>query len=124
VISASFDELKKEREEILASAMEELARFFPEVRSAQVVKSAVLKEARATFSVAPGLERFRPVQNIFEDGLFLAGDWTKTGWPSTMEGGVRSGRLAAEGILSAAGGRQSLVKADLAPTGLMRMLAR
>jgi zeta-carotene desaturase len=124
VISASFDELKKEREDILVAAMEELARFFPGVRSARVVKSAVLKEARATFSVAPGLERFRPVQNIFEDGLFLAGDWTKTGWPSTMEGGVRSGRLAAEGILSAAGGRQSLVKADLAPAGIMRMLAR
>ncbi|HEY5380673.1 MAG TPA: hydroxysqualene dehydroxylase HpnE [Acidobacteriaceae bacterium] len=124
VISASFDELRKEREEILADAMEELARFFPGVRSAQVVKSAVLKEARATFSVAPGLDRFRPVQNICEDRLFLAGDWTKTGWPSTMEGGVRSGRLAAEGILRAGGGRQSFVKADLAPTGLMRMLAR
>jgi zeta-carotene desaturase len=124
VISASFDELRKERQPILASAIEELARFFPGVRSAQVVKSAVLKEARATFSVVPGLEPFRPAQNIFEDGLFLAGDWTKTGWPSTMEGGVRSGRLAAESIMSAAGERQSFIKGDLVPTGLMRMLAR
>jgi zeta-carotene desaturase len=124
VISASFEEMRKEREEILGSSIEELAGFFPAVRSAQVVKSAVLKEARATFSVVPGLEPFRPAQNIFEDGLFLAGDWTKTGWPSTMEGGVRSGRLAAESIMSAAGERQSFIKGDLVSTGLMRMLAR
>jgi zeta-carotene desaturase len=118
VISASFAELKQTREEILAVAMEELARFFPAVRGARVVKSGILKEARATFSVVPGLDRFRPAADA-GDGLYLAGDWTRTGWPSTMEGAVRSGRLAAEAMV----GRRFLA-GNLAATGLMRLLAR
>jgi zeta-carotene desaturase len=118
VISASFAELKQTREEILAVAMEELARFFPAVRGARVVKSGMLKEARATFSVVPGLDQFRPEADA-GDGLYLAGDWTRTGWPSTMEGAVRSGRLAAEAMV---GGR--FLAGDLPATGLMRLLAR
>jgi zeta-carotene desaturase len=118
VISASFAELKQTREEILGSAMEELARFFPAVREARVVKSGILKEARATFSVVPGLDKFRPAADA-GDGLYLAGDWTRTGWPSTMEGAVRSGRLAAEAV---AGGQ--FMAADLPATGLMRLLGR
>jgi zeta-carotene desaturase len=117
VISASFAELKRSREEILGPAVEELARFFPAVRGARIVKSGILKEARATFSVVPGLDRFRPEADAGE-GLFLAGDWTRTGWPSTMEGAVRSGRLAAEGV---AGG--AFVAPDLPASGLMRLLA-
>jgi zeta-carotene desaturase len=117
VISASFAELHQTREEILAASMEELARFFPVVREAVVVKSGVLKEARATFSVTPGLDRFRPAADAAGDGLYLAGDWTRTGWPSTMEGGVRSGRLAAEAIA----GRPFLTP-DLPATGMMRWL--
>lgn len=124
VISASFEELKKTREEILGAAVEELARFFPAVRSARVVRAGVLKEARATFSVRPGLDALRPAADACGDGLFVAGDWTRSGWPSTMEGAVRSGRLAAEAVASAAGQRQGFVAADLAATGLMRMLAR
>jgi squalene-associated FAD-dependent desaturase len=117
VISASFAELHQTREEILSSAIEELARFFPSVRSATIVKSGILKEARATFSVFPGLDRFRPSQDL-GNGLYLAGDWTQTGWPSTMEGAVRSGRLAAQAIL----GRPCLTP-DLPSSGLMRFLA-
>jgi len=118
VISASFAELKKTREEILGPAVEELAWVLPAVRSARIVKSGVLKEARATFSVVPGLDRFRPAADT-GDGLYLAGDWTRTGWPSTMEGAVRSGRLAAEAV---AGGR--FVAGDLAAGGWMRWLGR
>jgi zeta-carotene desaturase len=118
VISASFAELKRSREEILGSAMEELARFFPAVREARIVKSGILKEARATFSVVPGLDRFRPAADA-GDGLFLAGDWTRTGWPSTMEGAVRSGRLAAEAMVGGA-----FVAPDLRAGGLMRLLGR
>ena len=120
VISASFAELHQGREEILGAAVEELARFFPAVRDAVIVKSGVLKEARATFSVTPGLDRFRPEADV-GDGLFLAGDWTRTDWPSTMEGGVRSGRLAAEAV---AGGTQKFLSADLPASGLMRWLSR
>lgn len=122
-VSGSFAELRRGREEILAESLRELALFFPAVRGAKVVKSGVLKEARATFSVAPGLDRFRPAANAVGGGLYLAGDWTKTGWPSTMEGAVRSGRLAAEAVVRDAGGSETFVAPDLPPTGWMRFLA-
>jgi len=117
VISASFAELHHTREQILSSALEELASFFPAVRKAKVLKSGILKEARATFSVVPGLDKYRPLQDA-GDNLYLAGDWTRTGWPSTMEGAARSGRLAAEAILP----HQTFLAADLPATGLMRWL--
>ncbi len=120
VISASFAELEMTREQILSSGLEELATFFPAVREAQIVKSGILKEARATFSVTPGLDAYRPAAATSSSGLFLAGDWTRTGWPSTMEGAVRSGRLAAEAV---AGRGTSFVTSDLPARGLMRLLA-
>jgi zeta-carotene desaturase len=118
VISASFAELHQTREQILSSALEELARFFPNVREAKVLKSGVLKEARATFSVVSDLDRYRPAQDALGDGLYLAGDWTRTGWPSTMEGAARSGRLAAEAIVPGS----TFLSPDLPATGLMRWL--
>jgi len=118
VISASFAELHQTREEILSCALEELARFFPSVRRAALLKSGILKEARATFSVVPGLDRYRPAQDAPGGGLYLAGDWTQTGWPSTMEGAVRSGRLAASAILN-----RNCLTMDLTATGLMALLA-
>ncbi len=121
-ISASFDELKKTREQVLGPALEELRRFFPAVNTARLVKSGVLKEARATFSVLPGLDRFRPVADAVGGGLFLAGDWTRTGWPSTMEGAVRSGRLAAEAVARAAHTGQQFLTDGLPPSGLMRLV--
>jgi len=123
VISASFTELHRTREELLTSAIKELASFFPAVNEAKLLKSAILKEARATFSVTPGLDRFRPTSAL-GDGLFLAGDWTRTGWPSTMEGAVRSGRLAAQAISAAAGNQAVFLAPDLPPTGLMRLLSK
>ena len=124
VVSASFDEMHQGREEILSSALGELAGFFPAAREARVLKSGVLKEARATFSVVPGLDRFRPQAATDLPGLHLAGDWTRTGWPSTMEGAVRSGRLAAEAVASAAGNRSRFLTPDLPATGLMRLVAK
>ena len=122
-ISGSFEELRRSREQVLEPALEELALFFPKVREAKLVKSGVLKEARATFSVLPGLDRFRPQNDAPGDGLFLAGDWTRTGWPSTMEGAVRSGRLAGEAMLAAMGRPQALLTPGLEATGLLRFLA-
>ena len=120
VISASFAELVMTREQILSSAMEEAARFFPAMREARIIKSGILKEARATFSVTPGLDAYRPAAATASRGLFLAGDWTRTGWPSTMEGAVRSGRLAAEAV---SGNGTPFLTSDLAAHGLMRILA-
>ena len=118
VISASFAELHQTREQILSAAIAELARFFPEVHQASILKSGVLKEARATFSVIPGLDHYRPGQTDLGGGLHLAGDWTKTGWPSTMEGAARSGRLAAQAIMPG----QVFLSTDLPASGLMRWL--
>jgi squalene-associated FAD-dependent desaturase len=119
VISASWPELEMGREEILSSALAEFETFFPAVRQAKLLKSGVLKEARATFSVTPGLDRYRLPQTTPWPGLFLAGDWTATEWPSTMEGAVRSGRLAAGAVV---GDRMRFMAAELPATGLMKFL--
>jgi squalene-associated FAD-dependent desaturase len=124
VISASFSELRQTSEQILAFALVELARFFPAIREAKLLKSGVLKEARATFSVTPGLDRFRPAADAPGDNLYLAGDWTLSGWPSTMEGAVRSGRIAAEAIARATGNSISFLTPPLPPAGLMKLFAR
>jgi zeta-carotene desaturase len=118
VISASWPELEMSREEILSSALAEFETFFPAAREAKLLKSGVLKEARATFSVTPGLDRFRPQQATRWKGLFVAGDWTATEWPSTMEGAVRSGRLAAGSVV---GDRQRFMAPELPATGLMKL---
>jgi zeta-carotene desaturase len=119
VISASWQELEMGREEILASAIAEFEMFFPAARQATLVKSGLLKEARATFSVTPGLDRYRPQQATPWKGLYLAGDWTATEWPSTMEGAVRSGRLAAGAVM---GDRLRFMAPELPATGLMKLL--
>lgn len=124
VISASFAELHQSREEILTSALAELERFFPTVRDAKLLKAGVLKEARATYSVTPGLDRFRPAADAPGGNLYLAGDWTLSGWPSTMEGAVRSGRLAAEAVAHAAGKSANFLTSALPAAGLMKMLCR
>ncbi|HEY8997384.1 MAG TPA: FAD-dependent oxidoreductase, partial [Edaphobacter sp.] len=121
VISASWPELEMGREEILSSAIREFEGFFPQARSAKLLKSGVLKEARATFSVTPGLDPFRLAQRTEWSGLYLAGDFTRTEWPSTMEGAVRSGRLAA-GELT--GNRTRFLSPELPATGLMTFLSK
>ena len=123
-ISASHAQLRESRETLLKRSVAELESFFPGARTAKLRKSAVLKEAKATFSVLPGLDRFRPAQETAVPGLVLAGDWTKTGWPSTMEGGVRSGYLAAEAVARQLGLSQKFLQPGMAPSGLMRLLAR
>src|SRR5215472_8741684 len=121
VVSASRTLVQKSREEILDLAQRELAEFFPVVREAKVVKAAVIKEIYATYSVLPGLDQYRPEARTAWPSLFLAGDWTATGWPATMEGAVRSGYLAAEAVTDATGAPQKFLAADLAARGLMRM---
>jgi zeta-carotene desaturase len=123
-IAASFAQLNQSREEILASTLAELPRFFPAVRNAKLLKGGVLKEARATFSVLPSLDAHRPLAADPGGGMFLAGDWTRTGWPSTMEGAARSGRLAAEAVAAACGQPQTFLAPELPPSGLMRWLLR
>ncbi|HVJ09902.1 MAG TPA: hydroxysqualene dehydroxylase HpnE [Acidisarcina sp.] len=121
VCSASRQLTNQSREEILAMAIEELGRFFPRVREAVLRKAAVVKEVRATYSIRPMLDPIRPGQGSPWPNAFLAGDWTATGWPATMEGAVRSGYLAAEALTLADGAPRKILQPDLASTGLMRL---
>jgi squalene-associated FAD-dependent desaturase len=124
VISASYDLLSKSRQEIIDLCLKEVKLVFPEARNANLVKATVIKETAATFSPEPGVDRLRPNQQTRIDGMFLAGDWTKTGWPATMEGAVRSGYLAAEAVLRAAGKPRSFLQADLEADGLVGMFVK
>ncbi len=121
VISASYDLLKKSREEIIELCLKEIHQALPAAREAQLVKATVIKEASATFSPEPGVDRFRPSQTTNTPGLFLAGDWTATGWPATMEGAVRSGYLAAEAVLRSAGSPAKFLQPDLSASGFSRL---
>jgi squalene-associated FAD-dependent desaturase len=121
VVSASKSLVQKSREEILELATRELAEFFPAVKEAKVVKAAVIKEVYATYAILPGLDQYRPEARTQWPRVFLAGDWTATEWPATMEGAVRSGYLAAEGVTEALGEQQKFVVADLPATGLMKL---
>jgi len=120
VVSATRAFAALPRDQAIAQALGELAEFFPRVREAQLEKVALIKEVRATFGVPPGIDASRPGAISPWPNLFLAGDWVQTGWPSTMESGVRSGHLAAEAICAAVGAPRKILDADLQPTGLMR----
>jgi zeta-carotene desaturase len=110
VVSASRSLLEKSKADIVELASGELREFFPQARSAKVVRSHVVKEPRATYSAVPGLESQRPQPETIHRNVFLAGDWTDTGWPATMEGAVRSGYRAAEAVARAAGVEASFLK--------------
>jgi squalene-associated FAD-dependent desaturase len=114
VVSASRGLVEMPRAEVIALALRELAEFFPEVRLAKLEKAHVVKELRATFSARPGLESLRPGSRTNVRNLFLAGDWTRSGWPATMEGAVRSGYLAAEAVTEAAGTPARFLLPDIA----------
>jgi squalene-associated FAD-dependent desaturase len=103
VVSASRGLTSSPKSDVVALALRELAEFFPVVEQARLERAHVVKELRATFSARPGVEQFRPAAVTAAGNLFLAGDWTRSGWPATMEGAVRSGYLAAEAVTKAAG---------------------
>jgi zeta-carotene desaturase len=122
VISATRAFAALTREAAIEQALRELAEFFPAVKEAKLIKAALVKEVRATFGVPPGIDAARPGAVSPWPRLFLAGDWVRTGWPSTMESAARSGHLAAEAVCAAAGWKRSFLVPDLKPQGLMRML--
>ena len=113
MVSASRDLTSLSRNEIIEIAVGDLRLYFPRVRDAKLVKAHVIKEQRATFSGAPETECLRPTPESALPKAFLAGDWTRTGWPATMEGAVRSGYLAAEGVAQASGKSAKFLIADV-----------
>jgi zeta-carotene desaturase len=112
VVSASSMLNKMSREEVIQLTLKELAEFFPVVKQAKLERAHVVKEMRATFSAKVGLEEKRPLSGTRIANLFLAGDWTKSDWPSTMEGAVRSGYKAAEAVLGSFGEGERFLRLD------------
>ncbi len=124
VVSSSKTLIEKSRPEIVHLALAEVREFFPAARGAKLLKSTVIKEVNATYSPRPGIDAHRPSARTPWPRIFLAGDWTATGWPATMEGAVRSGYLAAEALSRSAGMKDiRLISPDLPPTGFMRLFA-
>jgi len=123
VVSSSKSLVDMGRQEIIDLALAELGDFFPALKNAKLLKATVVKEVHATYSALPGSDAYRPESRAPWPRIFLAGDWTATGWPATMEGAVRSGYKAAEFISSDVGSTQSFLVPDLAPSGFMRLLS-
>ena len=123
VVSASKSLIDKSRGEIVDLALKEVREFFPAARDANLLKSTVIKEVHATYSPRPGIDAYRSQQTTAWPRVFLAGDWTATGWPATMEGAVRSGYLAAEALARATGANPPrFLSPDMPASGLMRFL--
>ena len=123
VVSSSKSLVEKTRNEVLEMAQRELAEFFPGASRAKLVKATVIKEVNATYSALPQSDAYRPGAATPWPRLFLAGDWTATGWPATMEGAVRSGYKAAEALLKSVGRDECFLVPDLPARGLMRLFA-
>jgi squalene-associated FAD-dependent desaturase len=97
-ISAAWEYIDQTREELAQQFIAEMAEAFPRARLARVKRSIVVKQRHATFRCQPGANELRPSSQTPIANLFLAGEWTNTGWPSTMESAVRSGYNAAQAI--------------------------
>ncbi len=122
VISASREAASMPGPQLIARVCKELEEVFAEPIERNLRGAKVITEHRAVFSPVPGMDDMRPPQRTRIPNLFLAGDWTATGWPATMEGAVRSGYLAAEAIIAHLGARESFLVSDLQPGRLSRWL--
>jgi zeta-carotene desaturase len=122
VVSCSRSLVEKSKGEIVEMAVNETREFFPGARDAKLLKSTVIKEVHATYSAQPGIDEYRPKPESVWPRVFLAGDWTATGWPATMEGAVRSGYLAAEALVRSAGKSASFLVPDIPASGFMRLM--
>jgi len=121
VISASHNLAGRDRAHVIAEVHRELASIWPQAADARLLNARLVTEHAAVFSVGPGLDCLRPRQQTTVPGVLVAGDWTATGWPATMEGAVRSGYLAAEAISRRVGDPRSFLVPDL-PRGFWSRL--
>ena len=97
-LSGAWEHVDRPKEDLRRTFTGEMARLFPAARQAEITRFLVVKERRATFRPIPGAAAHRLPQTTPISNLVLAGDWTRTGWPSTMEGAVLSGVLAADAV--------------------------
>ena len=124
VISASYEALALGRQKVIDQVVEELRQIWPAACSAKLLHAQVVNDRRAVFSCSPECDRLRPGQETDVANLALAGDWTNTGWPATMEGAVRSGYLAAEVVLRRVGRPEQIVRNQEPTSWWTKMLLR
>jgi len=122
VISASHELSGRPQAEVLEQIVQELLSLTPQAEGAKLQHGRLVTEHKAVLSMVPGVDALRPKPGTSIDGLYFAGDWTATGWPSTMEGAVRSGYLAAEQILADSGKPLRLVRDELPASLLSKFL--
>ncbi len=122
VLSAVQAHKEVTRELLTDELLRDIEEVFPAAKEAGPKYSRVVVENEAVFSVRPGFDQLRPEQRTRVSNLFLAGDWTRTGWPATMEGAVRSGYLAAENVLRRHGRPIRLLQRDSPTDFLPRLL--
>lgn len=99
-LSGAWEFVGVEKSKLIELFTNEMHRVFPEAKHANVQKAFVIKQPNATFRSLPESGTHRPSQITPIPNFYLAGDWTNTGWPSTMESAVRSGELAAQALMS------------------------
>jgi hydroxysqualene dehydroxylase len=114
-LSAADRYMERPSDDVKAAVVASLSELFPRARSARVIDALVSREPAATFRGGPGSAAARPQAETSIPGLVLAGAWTATGWPATMEGAVRSGNTAARHALLAAGQSRKLPSTEEVP---------
>lgn len=122
VISASDALRGRPQQEVIDEVLGELREAFPAARDAAVTHARMVTEHHAVFAPLPGHHRLRPTSRTPDPRVHLAGDYTATGWPATMEGAVRSGFAAAESVLQTEGRPERIVRRDLPAGRLSRWL--
>lgn len=123
VISNARELAARPQADVVAEVAAELKEVWPWAAAAELRHSRVVVEHHAVFSPLPGSDELRPSQQSPIANLQLAGDWTRTGWPATMEGAVRSGFLAAENVLQHTGRAAQWLQPDLPMAWMLRMVA-
>lgn len=124
VISAARPVRQLSSDQVIRQVVEELKATFPRTADAQLLAARVVTDPQAVFSVSPAVEATRPKTTTRHPSLHLAGDFVQTGWPSTMEGAVISGRQAAHSLLRALGRPGNCLTRGLRPSLLARLLVR
>jgi uncharacterized protein with NAD-binding domain and iron-sulfur cluster len=110
-LSGADREIEERSEDLRERFLPALQALFPRARQASMERFFVTREHAATFRQAPGTRSLRPGPVTGAPGLYLAGAWTDTGWPATMEGAVRSGLSAAREALASMGRTRALPEA-------------
>lgn len=122
VVSAARGLIEKPRGEIIDMALLDVRAAFPRAREAKVTRAVVIKEPKATFAVTPESDTLRPDPQTPIPNFFLAGDWTNTGWPATMEGAVISGYRCADLVSQREGMSNRAMQPGLVPEEMMQWL--